>query len=188
MGAHEAAAGHAVRVIRDVAVPARDGARLAGNLYAPEAAGRFPGLLMYTPYLKDGPGGRGPAELIQQFLARRGYACLTLDRRGFGASEGRQDPPFSPIERRDGVDALAWMAEQPWCTGETGMWGVSYGADTALSVASAQPPSLRAIVPIHGTDDEFTGVCYPHGCRGGLWSEIDWGFRMLGLQLLPLPL
>jgi uncharacterized protein len=177
---------YGVRVIRDVSVPARDGVRLAGNLYAPDTAGRFPGLLMYTPYLKDGPGGRGPAELLQQFFARRGYACLTLDRRGFGASEGTsEDPPFSPIERQDGVDALAWMAEQPWCAGETGMWGISYGADTALSVASAQPPSLRAIVPIHGTDDEFTGVCYPHGCRGGLWSEIDWGFRMLGLQLLP---
>jgi predicted acyl esterase len=162
---------------------------LAGNLYMPDAGGRFPGLLMYTPYLKDGPGGRGPAEVVQTFLARRGYVCLTLDRRGFGASEGRADPPFSPIERQDGVDAVAWMAEQPWCTGETGMWGISYGGDTALSVASAQPPSLRAIVAIHATDDEFTGVCYPHGCRGGLWSEIDWGFRMLGLQLLPpLPL
>jgi putative CocE/NonD family hydrolase len=140
---------------------------------------------MYTPYLKDGPGGRGPAELIQRFFAGRGYACATLDRRGFGASEGHAGVPFSPLERQDGADALAWMAEQPWCTGETGMWGISYGADTALSVASTRPPTLRAIVPIHGTDDEFTGVCYPHRCRGGLWSEIDWGFRMLGLQLLP---
>lgn len=186
MDAHAGSAVSGIRVIRDVVVPARDGIRLAGNLYVPEAMGRFPGLLMYTPYLKDGPGGRGPAELLQQFFARRGYACLTLDRRGFGASEGTsQDPPFSLIERQDGMDALAWMAEQPWCTGETGMWGISYGADTALSIASAQPPSLRTIVPIHGTDDEFTGVCYPHECRGGLWSEIDWGFRMLGLQLLP---
>ena len=186
MDARDAAAAYGIRVIRDVAVPARDGVRLSGNLYVPDAAGPFPGLLMYTPYLKDGPGGRGPAELLQEFFARRGYACLTLDRRGFGASEGTsQDPPFSPVERQDGVDALAWMSEQSWCVGETGMWGISYGADTALAVASAQPPSLRAIIPIHGTDDEFTGVCYPHGCRGGLWSEIDWGFRMLGLQLLP---
>lgn len=186
MDARDGVAAQGVRVIRDVAVPALDGVHLAGNLYLPDAAGRCPGLLMYTPYLKDGPGGRGPAELLQRFFASRGYACLTLDRRGFGASGGTsQDPPFSPVERQDGVDALAWMAEQPWCSGETGMWGISYGADTALSVAAAQPPSLRAIVPIHGTDDEFTGVCYPHGCRGGLWSELDWGFRMLGLQLLP---
>jgi uncharacterized protein len=163
----------------------RDGVRLAGNLYLPDGAGPFPGLLMYTPYLKDGPGGRGPVEVVQQSFARRGYACLTLDIRGFGASEGRADPPFSPIERQDGFDALEWMAAQSWCTGKTGMWGISYGGDTALSAGSAQPPSLRAIIPIHATDDEFTGVCYPHGCRGGLWSDLDWGFRMLGYQLLP---
>jgi uncharacterized protein len=116
-----------VRVVRDVLVPMRGGIRLAGNLYLPDAAGPFPPLLMYTPYLKDGPGGRGPAEVVQESLARRGYACLTLDMRGFGASEGRADPPFSPIERQDGFAALEWMAAQSWCTGKTGMWGISHG-------------------------------------------------------------
>ncbi len=65
------------------------------------------------------------------------------------------------------------------------IWGVSYGGDTALSVGSTRPRSLDAIIPIHPTDDEFTGVCYPHQCPGALWSELDWGFRMLGNQLLP---
>src|SRR5262249_12494175 len=118
---------HCVRVVRDVFVPMRDGVSLAGNLYLPVDVGRFPALLMYTPYLKDGPGGRGPVEVVQESLARRGYACLTLDMRGFGASEGRAGPPFSPIERRDGFDALEWVAAQSWCTGKTGMWGISYG-------------------------------------------------------------
>jgi predicted acyl esterase len=165
----------------------RDGVRLAANLYLPEDGGqqRLPVLVQYTPYLKDGRGGRGPIETAQMYFAQRGYACVSLDMRGYGCSEGVPAPPFSDSEQRDGYDALRWLAGQPWCDGHTGMWGISYGGDTALSVASLQPPSLGAIVPIHAIDDEFTGVCYPHGCRGGHIGEVDWGFRMVGLQLLP---
>src|SRR5262249_22372023 len=42
-----------------------------------------------------------------------------------------------------------------------------------------------AIVAIHAIDDEYTGALWPHGCRGALVGEIDWGFRMAGIQLLP---
>lgn len=174
-----------VQVVHDIRIPLRDGTRLAANLYLPDGADPVPAILEYTPYLKDARGGRGVVEIAQRYFAERGYACLTLDMRGFGASEGLPAPPFSAQEKQDGYDALAWIASQPWCDGRTGMWGISYGGDTALSVASTQPPSLKAIVPIHATDDEFTGVCYPHGCRGGLWGDNDWGFMMVGLQLLP---
>jgi uncharacterized protein len=174
-----------VQVVHDVLIPTRDGSRLAANLYRPRDAGPVPAIAVYMPYLKDGHGGRGMIEVGQLQFARRGYACLTIDTRGFGASEGLPQPPFSEPEARDGQDALAWIAEQPWCDGRTALWGISYSGDTSLSVAARRPPSLAAIVPIHATDDEFTGVLYPHGCRGGIWAENDWGFRMLGLQLLP---
>jgi uncharacterized protein len=174
-----------VRVLRDVLIPMRDGTRLAANVYLPEGAGPVPAILQYTPYLKDGHGGRGQIEIGQLTFARRGYATVSLDMRGFGASDGDAAPPFSASEAQDGYDALAWLAEQEWCSGQTGMWGISYGGDTSLAVAATRPPSLRAIVPIHATEDEFTGALYPRGCRGGLWSENDWGFRMVGLQLLP---
>ena len=174
-----------IRIERDLRIPVRDGIRLAANLYRPAAPGRYPALLQYTPYLKDGIGGRGGVEVGQIALARRGYACLSLDIRGYGESEGVLSPPFAPSEKWDGHDALAWIAEQPWCTGRTGVWGISYGGDTALSIASTRPPSLGAIVAIHAIDDEYTGAFWPHGCRGALTGEIDWGFRMAGIQLLP---
>ena len=66
----------------------RDGVRLSANLYLPEGAGPVPAILQYTPYVKDGHGGRGLIEVGQRRFARRGYACLSLDMRGFGASEG----------------------------------------------------------------------------------------------------
>jgi uncharacterized protein len=174
-----------VRIDRDLRIPMRDGVDLAANLYRPAAAGRYPAILQYTPYLKDGIGGRGGVEVGQIALARRGYACLSLDFRGYGESEGVPTPPFGPTERWDGHDALAWIAGQPWCTGRTGAWGISYGGDTALSIAATRPPSLGAIVALHATDDEYLGVLWPHGWRGALTGEIDWGFRMAGIQLLP---
>ena len=148
-----------IRIERDLRIPVRDGICLAANLYRPAGAGPGPALLQYTPYLKDGLGGRGNAEVGQIALARRGYACLSVDIRGYGESEGVPSPPFAP--RHDGHDALAWIAAQPWCTGRTGVWGISYGSDTGLSIASTRPPSLGAIVAIHAIDDEFTGVLWP---------------------------
>jgi uncharacterized protein len=142
-----------IRIERDLRIPLRDGIRLAANLYRPAAPGRYPALLQYTPYLRDGFGGRGRVEVGQIALARRGYACLSLDVRGYGESEGVPSPPFAPSEKWDGHDALAWIAGQPWCTGRTGVWGISYGGDTALSIASTRPPSLDAIVAIHAIDD-----------------------------------
>ena len=174
-----------VRIERDLRIPMRDGIHLAANLYLPAAPGRYPALLQYTPYLKDGMGGRGSVEVGQIALARRGYACLSLDFRGYGESEGVPAPPFAPAEKLDGHDALAWIAGQPWCTGRTGIWGISYGGNTALSIASTKPPSLGAIVAIHAIDNEYTGAAWPHGCRGALVGEIDWGFRVAGIQLLP---
>jgi predicted acyl esterase len=94
-------------------------------------------------------------------------------------------PPFSPAEREDAVAMLAWVATQPWCNGVTGMWGISYSGSTALAAASMQPSSLRAIVPMHGTANEYWGFLRPHGCRPGWWTEASWGPMMVLLSLLP---
>ena len=52
---------------------------------------------------------------------------------------------------------MEWLAAQPWCNGNVGMWGISYGGFTAIQVAKARPPHAqghRAHVrhrrPLHG--------------------------------------
>jgi len=84
---------------KDVLIPTRDGTRLAANLYLPENAGPVPSIVVYFPYLKDGPGGRGAIHDWQTHFARRGYACLTVDARGFGGSGGIASPPNSLQEK-----------------------------------------------------------------------------------------
>src|SRR6266498_4127090 len=134
-----------VNVIRRVAIPMADGVRLSGTLWLPEGEGAFPGLLTYHPYHKYG----GP-ELWRHF-ASRGYAALLVDFRGTGNSEGVNPYPMDPQEWQDGHDLVEWMAQQEWCTGDVGMFGMSYGGITALSTAALAPPHLRAIVPVHAT-------------------------------------
>ena len=174
----------AVRRIRDVLIPMRDGVRLAATLYIPQGDGRYPGIFSFYPYLKDGWIGLFK-EPHYRYFASRGYAVMQVDFRGTGASQGKSPHPFDVQERLDGHDVVEWMAVQPWCTGSVGVWGYSYGGITALSIASTQPPHLRAIIPIHATCDNYEWLLRTHGCRGLLLADVDWGTRMAACNLLP---
>src|SRR5215213_6789484 len=128
-----------VKKIRDVRIPMRDGISLGANLYLPETDGKYPGIFSFYPYLKDGWIGIDH-EPHHIHFASQGYAVMQVDFRGTGTSEGSNPHPFDLQERRDGFDIVEWMAIQSWCTGAIGIWGISYGGITSLSIASAQPP------------------------------------------------
>jgi len=98
-----------IKVDFDVPVPLRDGIQLRANVYRPNDDGRYPVLLTRLPYGKDLPLGGSILDPVQ--AARRGYAVIVQDTRGRFASEGE----FKPFETEgdDGVDTIAWAAEQP---------------------------------------------------------------------------
>lgn len=175
---------YAVKAIRDVRIPMPDGVRLAANLFMPEVEGTWPAIFAFTPYLKDGRGGLSH-EPHHRYFASRGYATLQVDFRGTGGSEGINPYPFDTQEREDGHHVVEWLAAQPWCTGAVGVWGISYGGITSLSIASTRPPHLRAIVPIHATVDNYEWLMRTHGCRGLLLGDMDWSTRMAANNLTP---
>ena len=175
----------AVTVERNLLVPMPDGVRLAADLYRPSEPGPWPAILTFIPYHKDGRGGRLDVEAVNRYFAARGYTALTVDFRGLGNSEGVNRVPFDPQEAQDGHEVVEWIAAQPWCDGNVGMWGVSYGGITALAVAATRPPHLKAIVPIHASADLYHDVVAPGGCRGGFWLGADWGPRMVAFNLMP---
>src|SRR5579871_5228555 len=121
---------YTVSETKGVHIPMRDGVRLSANLILPDDGGPVPAIIVYLPYLKDVPWGY---ERLQHHFAQRGYACLEVDIRGIGGSEGQLAPPLAPSEKQDAVDLNAWVAAQPWCSGATGMWGLSYSGSTALA-------------------------------------------------------
>ena len=85
-----------VTVERNLLVPLSDGVRLVVDCYRPEAPGRWPAILTFIPYHKDGRGGRLDVEAVNRYFAARGYAALTVDFRGLGNSEGVNRFLFDP--------------------------------------------------------------------------------------------
>ncbi len=171
--------------VRNALVPMRDGVQLAADIIRPDDTHRRPAILNFNPYHKDGRGGRLAVESVHRHFAARGYACVTADLRGLGNSGGTSPECFAPQEALDGHDLVEWIAGQPWCDGNVGMWGVSYPGITALSTAATNPPHLKAIIPIHATSDLHRGVVSLGGTRPGFWMRADWGPRMLAYNLMP---
>jgi uncharacterized protein len=173
----------AVAVERHVEIPLKDGSVLAGSLYRPDDDRPHPGLLSYYPYRKDDIIGSLFDQTRRRF-AKRGYADLLVDMAGTGSSEGRYGETFN-LERegRDGAEIVEWMAEQGWCDGNIGVWGVSYGGFMAFASACQKPPHLKAIVSVYATTDNRKSLA-PDACPPcfGLYS---WAGHMLAMDLLP---
>jgi putative CocE/NonD family hydrolase len=176
---------YAIDETLNVLIPMRDGTRLSGNLYLPRGAGPVPAIVIYTPYLKDRLSGTFNDRKLH--FVRRGYACIDVDVRGIGGSDGIMAPPLSPSEKQDARDLHDWIAAQSWCDGTTGQWGLSYTGSTSIAAASMQPPSLKAIVSMHATPDEFLGFLHPHGCQPAWWTENSWGPGQIIRHVMPPP-
>jgi pimeloyl-ACP methyl ester carboxylesterase len=48
---------------------------------------------------------------------------------------------------------IAWLAQQPWCSGRVGLMGISWGGFNALQIAALRPPALGAVISACSTDD-----------------------------------
>lgn len=176
-----------VRFIKNVMVPMADGVRLAMDLHVPDSAAWAstprPVILEYIPYRKD---DAAPYTGDHFVLAQHGFIAARLDCRGTGSSEGINTDEYTPQEQQDGVEAIEWIASQPWCNGKVGMYGSSYGGFTAIQIAARQPPHLTTIIPMYFTDDRYTDDCH---YRGGAWRcyyDIGaYGASMIGMNAMP---
>jgi uncharacterized protein len=133
-----------------------DGIRLAATLYLPDAGrGPWPAILEYLPYRKD--DWTLPRDLaLYPFVVDHGYVGVRVDIRGTGASAGTlPDDEYSEQEHADGMELIAWLADQPWSNGAVGMWGISWGGFNAIQLAMRRPPALKAIIAVDASDDLF---------------------------------
>jgi putative CocE/NonD family hydrolase len=153
-------------------IPARDGVRLAADIYRPArdgkpAEGRFPTLLTRTPYDKVGSVGEG------KYYVELGYVVVANDTRGRYTSEGTwhglvDDP-------RDGYDVVEWIAGRPWSDGKVGTFGTSYPGGTQHALAEMRPPHLTTMIPIDALSN-----CGISGMRHGGAFELrfmNWIFQ-----------
>ncbi|MHB0777460.1 CocE/NonD family hydrolase [Halomonas sp. WWR20] len=158
-----------VRVIENAFITMRDGARLAARIWLPVDAESqpVPAIMEYIPYRKrDITRGRDATN--HPYMAGHGYACVRVDMRGSGDSDGVITDEYTRQEQEDGVDAIAWIAEQSWCDGNVGMMGISWGGFNSLQVAAQRPPALKAIISACSSDDLYAdNMHYMGGCLLG---------------------
>ena len=174
-----------VREIEHRVIRLADGCGLAARMWLPADAedDPVPAILEYLPYRKrDGTAARD--EVVHPYLAGHGYACVRVDIRGNGESEGLMEDEYSEQELADGKEVIEWIAEQPWCTGKVGMMGISWGGFNSLQIAALKPKALKAIVTVCSTDDRYTDdIHYMGGCL--LNDNLTWSSQMLGYSSRP---
>src|SRR4051794_31169001 len=132
--AQPAAQHYDVTVERGAKATMRDGVVLQADIYRPAQEGRFPVLLVRTPYNKS-----GETDFCYK-AAARGYVVIAQDVRGRYTSEGEWYP--FKYETQDGYDTVEWAASLPSSNGKVGMFGGSYVGATQMLTAIAHPPHL----------------------------------------------
>jgi uncharacterized protein len=155
-----------VKVIENTWIPMADGTRLAARLFLPQTAAAKPAgaVLEYLPYRKR-DAYRYRDDVAGPHLAKSGIAMIRVDIRGTGDSDGVMVDEYMPIEQADALAVIDWIAHQPWCNGNVGMRGISYGSFVALQAASKAPAALKAIVSTCGTEQRYLDdIHYRGGC------------------------
>ena len=181
-----AQSGRVVRTIEHAWIPMPDGTRLAARIWLPDDAAEasHPAILDFLPY-RQGDLMAARDSAIYPYLAARGYACARVDVRGTGNSEGIIGDEYTPQELRDGCDVIAWLAAQPWCDGNVGMTGISWGGFNSLQVAALRPAALRAVLTLCASDDRYADdVHYRGGCVLAV-DMLQWAVSMLVWNALP---
>lgn len=176
---------HEVEETEHLWIPMSDGTRLAARLWRPVSAEDqpVPGVLEMIPYRKRDLTALRDS-IHHPYMAGHGYACLRVDLRGTGDSEGVLTDEYLEQELRDAEEVLEWMNQQPWCSGRTGMMGISWGGFNALQVAARQPAGLGAILTVCSTDDRYTDdVHYMGGCL--LSDNLSWASTMFAYNSSP---
>ena len=175
-----------VRTVENAWIPLADGTRLAARIWLPEDSedDPVPAILEYIPYRK-GDWTAVRDSLRHPYVAGHGYACVRVDMRGSGDSDGLLLDEYLPQELDDGVEVIAWLAAQPWCTGKVGIVGKSWGGFNGLQIAALRPPELAAVISVCSTDDRYADdVHYMGGCL--LASDmLSWASTMLAFNARP---
>ena len=161
---------YSVKFEPNVPLMLRDGTITYGDVFRPDAAGQYPGLLQRTPYDKSTPLPRmGSLDAVR--AASHGYAVVIQDVRGRFSSDGEFYPFVDEIN--DGYDSVEWLASQSWCSGKVGMYGASYVGATQWLAAKAKPPSLVAIAPGMTGSDYHEGWAWQGGAFA-LGFNLSW--------------
>lgn len=159
-----------------------DGRRVAARVWLPMSAKNkpTPAILMGDPYGKD----RAHHTAQCGYLAANGIACVRIDVRGSGASEGVLDDEYTERELKDLEEVIQWISDQPWSNDKVGMMGSSWAGFNTIKVAARKPDNLAAIIPMNASEDGYVDDAHYKG--GVLLTEnFLWGTYFLADKVRP---
>jgi putative CocE/NonD family hydrolase len=153
-----------------------DGIKLAMDIIRPAKNGKpveipMPVIWNYYSYLRAEIEDGKIVSIVDisqssPMMIKHGYVIVVVDARGTGASYGHTTNPVTHDEGRYGYEITEWIAHQPWCNGNVGMFGHSYSALMHFMIASYAPPHLKAVFPHMGAFD-----VYHLGYPGGIYRK-----------------
>ncbi|CAJ0544430.1 Ff.00g036120.m01.CDS01 [Fusarium sp. VM40] len=174
-----------IDIIHHEPITLSDGTILSAMIWLPKTANSepVPAILEYLPYRKrDGTAVRDA--MNHPYVAAHGYACVRVDMRGTGESQGILGGEYLPQEQDDALEILKWIAAQDWCTGSIGMIGISWGGFNGLQIAARRPPELKAVISMCSTDMRYDDdIHYMGGCI--LTENFTWAASMLAINSSP---
>jgi putative CocE/NonD family hydrolase len=112
-------------------------------------------------------------------IVKSGYALVVVERPGTGASLGTYSA-FDAAMAREADEILTWMAAQPWCDGNIGMYGSSAEAQVQFAAASTGNPHLKALFVESTWMDIYNSFMYP----GGIYAKSFGDFYIWSQKLL----
>jgi putative CocE/NonD family hydrolase len=175
----------------------RDGAKIAIDVWLPagsESGQKLPTILRSTRYWRSyQPGPMSPIFRVLGLILGQdfddegkdwtgtGYALVTVDARGSGASSGQRPIEYSSDEIADLGEVVDWIVAQPWSNGQVGAYGVSYDGNTAELLTTLAHPAVKAVAPQYDDFDTQFHLLMP----GGVFNQgfiQEWGQFTQGLD------
>lgn len=153
-----------------VMVLMRDGIGLATTVFLPPGEGRWPTVLVRTPYERN-----GGAKYFKSLCAKGNYACVVQDPRGDGDSQGKPlaDPVNSENEISDSYDTIDWIAKQPWSNKRVGMTGGSGNGMAAAMAYLCKHPALVVVEPANSAGNTALYWGFENGVRRKLYEWLN---------------
>ncbi len=145
------------KTLLNIPVKMNDGCLLSADVYLPSNKGPFPIILECTPY---GNHQEKKIRLFKKFTDA-GLAVCSVDVRGRHDSEGEWNPFFN--ERSDGIATQKWLAEQEFCNGNIGLFGLSYEGYAQWVTVDSLHPAVKTMVPIVALPDPVINLPYQDG-------------------------
>ena len=164
----------------------RDSIKIAIDVYVPKVKkghhGKFPTILHQWRYWRDfdlkwpyswlSPAPNGPLGKFFKTVLANGYALVSVDSRGSGASEGSRAYPWTQEERDDMVEIIDHLIAQSWSDGSIGVAGASYSGTTSEFAAISKHPAVKAVVNMYSLFDVYPDNAFPGGIHNIGFTEV----------------